>query len=204
MSITRVRDGVDILHDFASAVAPQLLSAIHAVAAQSPFRRVVTPYGKMMSVEMTNCGQVGWVSDQRGYRYEALDPLTGQEWPKMPDSLSAMAVASASAAGYADFRPDVCLINRYRPGTSMGMHQDKDERDLHQPIVSVSLGLPIRFKIGGPHRGGPTKAVTLSNGDVLVFGGVSRLAYHGVGKLREGDHPLSGRYRFNLTFRKGM
>lgn len=193
--------GVCVLRNFATIATDELITAIQVVSETSPFRRVVTPNGKAMSVEMTNCGTRGWVSDHKGYRYESLDPATGKCWPSMPNIFRKIAESAATLAGYVSFNPDVCLVNQYQPGTSMGMHQDRDERDFSQPIVSVSLGLPTVFKMGGSERGGKTARTTLHHGDVVVFGGPARLAFHGVGKLRDGIHPVTGRVRFNLTFR---
>jgi len=160
--------------------------------------------GKSMSVEMTNCGRAGWVSDRSGYRYEAFDPLSGKPWSPMPRIFSELAIRMALLAGYQHFVPDLCLINRYSVGSKMGLHQDRDEQDFSQPIVSVSLGLPITFKFGGLRRTDATRSVVLHHGDVVVFGGEARLAYHGVGTLRRGTHPLTGAYRFNLTFRAAL
>jgi alkylated DNA repair protein (DNA oxidative demethylase) len=193
--------GAWILREFATRHAESLLLAIQLISDKSPFRCVVTPAGKSMSVEMTNCGDFGWVSDRRGYRYEKIDPVTDAPWPAMPQSLVDFAQSAACKAGYLGFVPDVCLVNRYVPGSSMGMHQDRDERDFIQPIVSVSLGLSIRFRMGGTRRGGKSASTMLHHGDVVVFGGSSRLAFHGVGVLRDGVHPLTGNSRFNLTFR---
>lgn len=193
--------GALVLRDFATLSAESLLLAVQAVADRSPFRRVITPSGKSMSVEMTNCGTYGWTSDYRGYRYEKIDPKTGAEWPSLPVEFAVIAKSAARCAGYSEFEPDVCLINRYEPGSSMGLHQDRDEKDFTQPIVSVSLGLSIRFRIGGTLRHGATRGVTLHHGDVLVFGGPARHAFHGVGRLPNGIHPLTGTRRINLTFR---
>ncbi|HTR16835.1 MAG TPA: DNA oxidative demethylase AlkB [Acetobacteraceae bacterium] len=191
-----------LLRDFASAEAPDLLTAVEAIATAAPFRRMMTPGGRMMSVEMTNCGPLGWVSDRAGYRYAPRDPLSGAPWPDMPAPFAGLATRAADAAGFAGFAPDACLINRYRPGAQMAPHQDRDERDLGAPIVSVSLGLPATFLFGGARRGDPARRVRLDSGDVVVWGGASRLAFHGVARLAEGDHPLTGRCRINLTFRK--
>ena len=158
--------------------------------------------GKSMSVEMTNCGDVGWVSDRTGYRYETIDPVTNSTWPTMPALFAELASGAAARAGFIDFHPDACLINRYAVGSKMGLHQDRDEQDFTQPIVSVSLGLPINFTFGGSTRSSPTTKTELRHGDVVVFGGPSRLAFHGVGTLRRGQHALTGPYRFNLTFRR--
>jgi alkylated DNA repair protein (DNA oxidative demethylase) len=196
--------GAIILRDRATDHAPTFLSLIDEIIQRSPLRRVVTPSGKSMSVEMTSCGTFGWVSDRRGYRYAEIDPVTGTPWPAMPQSFVDFVESVASEAGYPRFLPDVCLINRYTPGSSMGLHQDRDERDFLQPIVSVSLGLSIRFRMGGTRRGGKTASTVLHHGDVVVFGGSSRLAFHGVAVLRDGFHPLTGNSRFNLTFRRAF
>jgi alkylated DNA repair protein (DNA oxidative demethylase) len=201
VEFSELMPGVCVLRNFATIATDELITAIQVVSETSPFRRVVTPNGKAMSVEMTNCGTRGWVSDHKGYRYESLDPATGKCWPSMPSIFRKIAESAATLAGYVSFNPDVCLVNQYQPGTSMGMHQDRDERDFSQPIVSVSLGLPIVFKMGGSERGGKTARTNLHHGDVVVFGGPARLAFHGVGKLRDGIHPVTGRVRFNLTFR---
>jgi len=193
--------GVVLFPGAVESPAEALLSEIEQIIAVSPLRRVMTPMGKPMSVEMTNCGSVGWVSDRMGYRYESIDPVANQPWPTMPALFADTATEFASLAGYRDFVPDVCLINRYSPGSKMGLHQDRDETDFSQPIVSVSLGLPITFKIGGQRRTDPTVSTKLQHGDVLVFGGPARLAFHGVGTLRRGTHPLTGANRYNLTIR---
>jgi alkylated DNA repair protein (DNA oxidative demethylase) len=163
---------------------------------------MVTPGGFEMSVAMTNCGRLGWASDRKGYRYAPLDPLTGQRWPEMPDIFLKLAASAAAAAGFDAFVPDACLINRYAPGAKLSLHQDKDERDFRQPIVSVSLGVPAVFLFGGLKRSDKTRQVPLAHGDVVVWGGPDRLRYHGVLALKHGDHPLLGSHRINLTFRK--
>lgn len=196
-----VAPGVVLFRGAVEPAAEALLSEIEQVIAASPLRRVMTPMGKPMSVEMTNCGSVGWVSDRTGYRYESIDPITNQPWPAMPALFADTATEFALRAGYHDFVPDICLINRYSPGSKMGLHQDHDETDFSQPIVSVSLGLPITFKIGGQRRTDATVSTKLQHGDVLVFGGPARLAFHGVGTLRNGFHPITTDLRFNLTFR---
>jgi len=196
-----VAPGVVLFRGAVESAAEALLSEIEQIVAVSPLRRVMTPMGKPMSVEMTNCGSVGWVSDRTGYRYESIDPITNQPWPIMPALFADTATAFASLAGYRDFVPDVCLINRYSPGSKMGLHQDRDETDFSQPIVSISVGLPITFKIGGQRRTDPTVSTKLQHGDVLVFGGPARLAFHGVGTVRRGTHPLTGAIRYNLTIR---
>jgi len=199
-----IAPGAMLFRAAAESSAEVLLREIENVIAVSPLRRVTTPMGKSMSVEMTNCGRAGWVSDRSGYRYEALDPLSGKPWSPMPGMFSELATRTALLAGYQHFVPDVCLINRYSVGSKMGLHQDRDEQDFSQPIVSVSLGLPITFKFGGLRRTDTTRSVVLHHGDVVVFGGEARLAYHGVGTLRRGSHPLTGAYRFNLTFRAAL
>jgi len=199
-----VATGVVLFRGAVESAAEALLSEIEQIIAVSPLRRVMTPMGKPMSVEMTNCGSVGWVSDRMGYRYESIDPVANQPWPTMPALFADMATEFASFAGYREFVPDVCLINRYSPGSKMGLHQDRDETDFSQPIVSVSLGLPITFKIGGQRRTDPTVSTRLQHGDVLVFGGPARLAFHGVGKLSAGLHYSCGFTRWNLTFRRAL
>lgn len=179
-----------------------LLPQIDAVAAASPPRHLTVPGGGTMSVAMTNCGQLGWVSDRSGYRYDPIDPLTARPWPEMPRILSDLAQDAAARGGFAGFVPDACLINSYEPGARMGLHQDRDERDFTHPIVSVSLGLDAVFLIGGTKRNDPTRPLDLHDGDVLVFGGPARRMYHGVRALKAGHHPLLGARRLNLTFRK--
>jgi alkylated DNA repair protein (DNA oxidative demethylase) len=191
-----------VLRGRATATAERLIADLERVVGSSPWRRVTTPGGKQMSVDMTNCGDCGWVSDRRGYRYETNDPVTGNPWPEMPESFRSLATSAAVVVGFAGFDPDACLVNRYVPGAKMALHQDRDERDMSQPIVSVSLGLPITFMFGGPRRSDPTTKITLEHGDVVVWGASSRLFFHGVGTLRAGLHPLTGATRINLTFRR--
>lgn len=195
-------EGAVLLKTYAAAQTETLLTLIDRIAADVPWRHMVTPGGFEMSVAMSNCGSYGWVSDRRGYRYATHDPLTGQPWPAMPQALLDLARQAAQIAGYADFTPDACLINRYVQGARMGLHQDKDEQDLTQPIVSVSLGLPAVFQFGGLKRSAPVQRVLLEHGDVVVWGGPDRLRYHGIQPLKPGLHVLTGPYRFNLTFRK--
>lgn len=191
-----------ILRGLALPRAADLSDAVQRIAAQAPFRRMVTPGGFAMSVAMTNCGDAGWITDRRGYRYAGCDPQSGRPWPAMPEALRDLAGAAALQAGYPGFTPDCCLVNRYEPGARMSLHQDRDERDFSQPIVSVSLGLPARFLFGGLQRSAPTQRIDLVHGDVVVWGGPARLAFHGVMPLKDGDHPLTGRSRINLTFRR--
>ena len=197
-----LRDGVWVLRGFALAEAPALLQAIAAVVEQAPLRRMVTPGGLRMSVAMSNCGSLGWVTDRRGYRYDRMDPDSGQYWPAMPAVFAGLASRAAAEAGFRDFVPDACLINRYEPGTRLSLHQDRDERDYAQPLVSVSLGLPARFQFGGLKRAERPRLVPLFHGDVVVWGGPARLAHHGVLPLKDGVHPATGACRFNLTFRR--
>jgi alkylated DNA repair protein (DNA oxidative demethylase) len=179
-----------------------LLQAVESVIAQAPLRHMQTPGGYTMSVATTSCGALGWVSDPQGYRYAARDPLTDQPWPAMPHCLLELAQRAAAQAGYANFQPDACLINQYLPGAKLSLHQDKDEKDLSAPIVSLSLGLPAVFLFGTPQRKDRPQRHRLVHGDVVVWGGPSRLAYHGVQPLEEGQHALLGRKRINLTFRR--
>jgi alkylated DNA repair protein (DNA oxidative demethylase) len=194
--------GATILHGFALRDETALLAALHDVSAIAPFRHMITPGGFRMSVAMTNCGALGWVTDRKGYRYDRIDPESGRNWPAMPEPFLKLATSAAEEAGFHSFLPDACLINRYEPGTRLSLHQDKDERDFSQPIVSVSLGLPAVFLFGGEERSDKTRRIPVVHGDVVVWGGPARLRYHGVMPLKKGFHPVVGGYRFNLTFRK--
>ncbi len=193
--------GVVLLRGFALADEAALARALAEIMLQAPLRHMVTPGGFTMSVAMTNCGDLGWVSDRHGYRYDAIDPDSGRPWPALPELLRTLAVTAATEAGFAGFRPDACLLNCYRPGARMTLHQDRNERDFEQPIVSVSLGLPATFLLGGMTRGERSARVPLQHGDVLVWGGPARLRFHGVLALKPGRHPLFGEQRINLTFR---
>ncbi|WP_315776469.1 MULTISPECIES: DNA oxidative demethylase AlkB [unclassified Bradyrhizobium] len=194
--------GAVLLRGFARPQEAELITAIETIAAQAPFRRMVTPGGHQMSVAMTSCGACGWVTDRSGYRYDAVDPDSGQPWPAMPPLFHQLAEQAASEAGFAGFAPDACLINRYEPGARMSLHQDRDERDIGAPIVSVSLGLPATFLFGGLKRTERTQRYRLVHGDVVVWGGPARLAFHGVAPLADGEHARLGRRRINLTFRR--
>ncbi len=194
--------GATILRRFAEEAAPALVEAIERMTVMAPFRRMVTPGGYTMSIAMTNCGDLGWVTDRSGYRYTTIDPMTDRPWPSLPTVFHDVAVSAATAAGFAGFEPDACLVNRYEPGTRLSMHQDRNERDFSAPIVSVSLGLPAVFLFGGARRQDRPRRVRLECGDVVVWGGPTRLAFHGVAPLPDGEHPLTGHHRFNLTFRK--
>jgi len=196
-------EGAVLLRGAALAFEKELLAAINDITATSPFRHMLTPGGFTMSVAMTNCG-VGWVTDRTGYRYDRIDPETGNPWPPMPDCFLNLAGAAAPMAGYPEFRPDACLINRYKPGARLSLHQDKNERDFAHPIVSVSLGLPATFQFGGLRRNDPVHKFALKHGDVAVWGGPSRLCYHGVQELKHGHHETVGPMRINLTFRGAL
>jgi DNA oxidative demethylase len=194
--------GAVLLRAFAASQDRALLADLQEVTARSPFRFMTARGGYRMSVAMSNCGMTGWVTDQAGYRYDPLDPEMGRCWPAMPVSFRQLAAAAASAAGFEDFVPDACLINRYEPGSRLSLHQDKDERDLESPIVSISLGLPAVFLLGGLRRSERPRRVPLAHGDVVVWGGPARLRFHGVLPLRDGCHPLLGAARVNLSLRR--
>jgi alkylated DNA repair protein (DNA oxidative demethylase) len=197
-------EGAVLLRGFVAADAPMLLRELQPILAAAPFRHMVTPGGHAMSVAMTNCGAVGWITDRVGYRYDAIDPASGLAWPAMPPLFLDVAARAAKEGGFAGFVPDGCLINRYVPDARLTLHQDRNERDFAAPIVSVSLGLPATFLFGGARRTDRPRRLRLESGDVVVWGGPSRLAFHGVDKLPDGEHPLTGRCRINLTFRKAL
>jgi alkylated DNA repair protein (DNA oxidative demethylase) len=197
-----LEEGAAILRGFATSEAAILVQEVARIAQTCPFRHLVTPGGHTMSVAMTNCGRVGWVSDRRGYRYDALDPDTGIQWPELPEAFARLAANAAAELGFADYDPDACLINRYAAGAKLGLHQDRDENDSWSPIVSVSIGLPATFLWGGKRRTDPVRRLRLEGGDVVVWGGPARFVYHGVAPLKDGQHPLTGGVRLNLTFRK--
>jgi DNA oxidative demethylase len=197
-------EGAVLLRGKALPVEDDLIAAVAAVTARAPFRRMATPGGFIMSVAMTNCGAAGWVTDRTGYRYDRIDPETGKPWPDIPGAFLRLAAEAAAEAGYRDFTPDACLINRYEPGSRLSLHQDRNERDFANPIVSVSLGLPAVFLFGGLKRADPVAKYALKHGDVAVWGGPSRLRFHGVATLKDGDHPKLGRMRINLTLRRAL
>ena len=199
-----IADGAALLRGFAVDTAATLLAKIQRVAEAAAFRHMVTPGGYEMSAAMTNCGTAGWTTDRSGYRYERLDPKTGNAWPPLPEAFMDLAGRAAADAGYAGFTPDACLINRYAPGAKLSLHQDRDEADFTAPIVSVSLGLPATFLFGGPRRADRPQRIVLQHGDVVVWGGPARLFYHGVAPLKDGVHPATGRIRYNLTLRKAL
>ena len=194
--------GATLLRGFATPLSAALAADLQRVIARAPFRHMVTPGGLSMSVAMTNCGSYGWISERSGYRYDPIDPESGKPWPSMPESFFRLAGEAAAAAGFDAFAPDACLINRYQAGAKLSLHQDKDERDFGQPIVSVSLGVPATFLFGGSNRAGKTLRVPVRHGDVLVWGGPARLNYHGVLPVKSAHHPFAGAHRINLTLRK--
>jgi len=197
-----IAEGAVLLRGFAKPFEADLIAALRDVVEQAPFRHMVTPGGHQMSVAMTNCGSAGWVTDRSGYRYDANDPEAGRPWPAMPPSFRELAGQAADRAGFGGFSPDACLVNRYQPGARMSLHQDKDEHDFGAPIVSVSLGLPAIFMFGGMMRADKPRRFRLEHGDIAVWGGPSRLFFHGVAPLADGEHALMGRQRINLTFRR--
>ena len=200
----RLAEGAVVLRGFAAAEAEALMAALEGILASAPFRHMVTPGGYSMSVAMSNCGDAGWVTDRTGYRYDPLDPISGRPWPPMPAVLRQLASRAAAAGGFPGFSPDACLVNHYDPGTRLSLHQDRNERDFTAPIVSVSLGLPAVFLFGGLRRRARPAKIRLESGDTVVWGGPARLVFHGVERLTDGEHPLTGRCRINLTFRKAL
>lgn len=199
-----IAPGAVLLRGFAVPFVNDVLAAFGGIHRAGAFRHMTTPWGAAMSVAMTNCGDAGWLTDRAGYRYDRIDPETGTPWPAMPECFRALASRAADRAGYHGFLPDACLINRYSPGTRLTLHQDRDERDYAHPIVSVSLGLPAIFQFGGPKRRDPVRKFPVRHGDVVVWGGALRLAYHGVAKLNPGEHARLGSQRINLTFRHAL
>jgi alkylated DNA repair protein (DNA oxidative demethylase) len=197
-----IAEGAVLLRGFARPVEDELIPALREIIAQAPFRHMMTPGGHQMSVAMTNCGDAGWVTDRSGYRYDSIDPESKKPWPSMPPSFLALAQQAALEAGFDNFASDACLINRYQPGARMSLHQDRDEGDFGAPIVSVSLGLPATFLFGGLKRSDKTQRYRLEHGDIAVWGGPARLAFHGVAPLADGEHAVLGCQRINLTFRK--
>ncbi|MDN5869771.1 MAG: DNA oxidative demethylase AlkB [Nitrococcus sp.] len=200
--IERIAEGAALLKGFAAVEAAALIAALDPIIAAAPFRHMLTPGGRRMSVAMTNCGGNGWITDRSGYRYTPFDPITQCPWPRMPAAVVNLAARAARAGGFPGFTPDACLINRYRPGAQLTLHQDKDERDFSAPIVSVSLGLSAVFLFGGLRRRDRPRRIHMDNGDVAVWGGTARLAYHGIAPLADGEHALTGHCRINLTLRK--
>ena len=200
----KLADGAFLFRRFVAEDAGSIVETVTQIAKISPFRHMITPGGKRLSVAMTNCGSAGWTTDRQGYRYAKIDPETGASWPPMPSAFQQLAERAAERAGFGGFEPDSCLINRYEPGAKLSLHQDRDEKSYEFPIVSVSLGLPAKFLFGGLARTERPRWFRLENGDVVVWGGPSRLAFHGVDTLADGEHPLTGRFRLNLTFRRAL
>jgi alkylated DNA repair protein (DNA oxidative demethylase) len=199
-----ISDGAVVLRGFAGPAAAALMQAIGDIVAAAPFRHMITPGGWRMSVAMSNCGRAGWITDRKGYRYAPSDPETGEAWPAIPEAIRGLAARAGAAGGFPGFEPDACLINRYEPGSRLSLHQDRNERDFGAPIVSVSLGLPAVFLFGGLARNDRPRRIRLDSGDVVVWGGPARLAFHGVDTLAEGDDALTGRCRINLTLRRAL
>jgi DNA oxidative demethylase len=202
--IERLAEGAVVLRGFAALEAKALMEMLQDVLLAAPFRHMVTPGGFRMSVAMTNCGRAGWITDRRGYRYDPLDPTTGRPWPPLPGLFRRLATRAAAEGGFAGFEPDACLINRYEPGARLSLHQDKNERNLAAPIVSVSLGLPATFLFGGVRRTDRPRRIRLESGDIAVWGGPARLTFHGIEPLADGEDPLTGRCRINLTLRRAL
>jgi DNA oxidative demethylase len=197
-------EGATLLRGFAGPDAAALIAGVHDVVAEAPWRHMITPGGYRMSVAISNCGRAGWVTDRSGYRYDPIDPMRRRPWPPMPASFRSVASRAAAACGFEAFEPDACLVNRYEPGARLSLHQDRNERDFGAPIVSVSLGLPAVFLFGGSRRSDRARRILLESGDVAVWGGPARLAFHGVNPLGDGSDPLTGRCRINLTFRRAL
>ncbi|WP_199101581.1 DNA oxidative demethylase AlkB [Aquitalea sp. ASV11] len=198
----QLAEGVCLLSGQANSMMPAIWQAVEDVLRQAPLRQMQTPGGYTMSVAMSNCGELGWISDRHGYRYSRLDPQSGQPWPAMPEVLQELARIWAAEAGFDNFVSNACLINCYQAGSKMSLHQDRDERDFAHPILTLSLGLPARFMLGGLQRQDPYRKLLLQHGDVLVFGGPARLCFHGIMPLADGDHALLGKRRISLTFRR--
>jgi alkylated DNA repair protein (DNA oxidative demethylase) len=201
MAATMIQPGAVVWAGYLDRAAQEaVLAAVREVLAAAPLYRPRMPKsGKPLSVRMSNCGPLGWVTDEAGYRYQAAHPETGAPWPPIPDVLLA---AWRDLAGYAH-PPEACLINHYDESARMGLHQDRDEEDLAAPVVSLSLGDTGLFRTGGTTRNAPTRSVRLASGDALVLGGAARLAFHGVDRILPGTStvlPEGG--RINLTLRR--
>ena len=199
--IETITDDAVVLRQYLVNRSDELAEAIKTIEAKAPFRHMKTAGGFTMSAAITGCGDYGWISDRQGYRYSKVDPVTAQPWPEMPEVLKTIGKECARKAGYSDYNPDACLINRYSPGAKMSLHQDKDERDFTAPIVSISLGVPATFLFGGQQRADKTIKVPVMHGDVVVWGGTSRLFFHGVSTIKSAYHPFWGESRINITFR---
>lgn len=195
-------EGLRYLPDFIErAQQERLVQAIREIVAEAPlFVPAMPGTGKEMSVRMTNCGSLGWVTDkERGYRYQATHPVTGKPWPPIPDMLLEIwdQVSGCSRA------PEACLVNFYEDSARMGLHQDRDEKDFDAPVLSVSLGNACLFRVGGTNRKDPTMSLKLSSGDVFVIGGAGRLCFHGVDRIYPSTSTLlKNGGRINLTLRR--
>ena len=194
--------GAVLLHRYALKLERTFLDELDTLTKISPFRQMLTPGGRKFGVHNTSCGEVGWISDARGYRYVSIDPVSEQPWPTMPREFQQLATDAAEEGGFKHFIPDSCLVNRYAPDIKMSLHQDKDEADFSQPIVSVSLGMSATFVFGGLQRSDKLRRIDLHHGDVLVWGGPARLLFHGIQSIKDQPHPIMGAQRINLTFRR--
>jgi alkylated DNA repair protein (DNA oxidative demethylase) len=190
--------GAVLMRGLALAQDAAFFAAVEMIIAAAPLRHATTPSGLPMSVMVTDCGT------ERAFerRWDPGSPQRARLWPPMPRVLVDFALRCAVRAGFPEFKPDTCHINRYQAGIKLGLHQDRHEIDLSQPIVSISLGLECTFLLGGLARTDEVKRILLEHGDVVVWGGASRMRFHGVKPLKPGDHPMTGPYRYNLTFRK--
>jgi alkylated DNA repair protein (DNA oxidative demethylase) len=197
-----IASGAIVLRKFALSNEELLLTQLQDVLLKAPLRHMTMAGGFRMSVAMSNCGSLGWLTDKTGYRYDAIDPLTTQNWPPIPDVFLKLAAKAAAQAKFFNFLPDACLISRYKIGAKLSLHQDKDEKNFQEPVVSVSLGISAIFLFGGLHRTDKPLRVLLNHGDVVVWGGPSRLRYHGVMPIKNGSHETIGNCRLNLSFRK--
>ncbi len=168
----------------------------------APLRFMRTAGGKRLNISMTNCGDVGWTSSEQGYRYLSRDPASGKPWPKLPPSFAQLGTQIAALTGFEHFQPNACLVNHYQAGQKLNAHQDKNEPDLSQPVVSVSLGMSATFLIYGDERGNKAQKIILNDGDVMIWGRSARLMYHGVETKNTQPHPELGFHRFNVTLRQ--
>jgi alkylated DNA repair protein (DNA oxidative demethylase) len=198
----QIADGAYCLRGFVLPVANDICAMLTQHFKAFPPQQMMTPMGYPMSVKTTSFGKFGWVGTPQGYGYSEVDLVTKKAWPPMPAVFFQLATDAAKEGGYSDFVPDTCLVNLYAIGTKMGLHRDQDELDFSQPIVSVSLGISATFLFGGAKRSDKTTKIPLTHGDVVVWGGKSRLHYHAIMPLKPNTHELLGACRINLTFRK--
>jgi len=190
--------GATLMRGLAQAQDGEFLEAMQGVLSAAPLHHATTPTGLPMGVMVSDCG----TPEAFRRRWDPANPAVRQMWPPMPRALLDFSLRCAVRAGFPLFRPDTCHVNRYQAGTKLGLHQDRHECDMSQPIVSVSFGLECVFLLGGLERTDSPKRILLEHGDVIVWGGPSRMRFHGVQPLKPGHHPLTGPYRYNLTFRK--